>query len=215
MAPKRGPGAQLDDVSKQIIEQLQQDGRRSYAAIGKEVGLSEAAVRQRVQRLIDAVPGRSDDDADLLDREHQLGLLAWREKHVLDGVARRLRKGFEADADLFEVFNAAQDHLLLAARAHIDARVLEAFDSAIANLDESTDPGAAALLNRVCDLHAMSVIERERAWFLEHNRLTPSRSKAVTSTVNDLCRELRPYAELLVDAFAIPDELIVAPIASR
>src|SRR3954464_13130315 len=44
----------LDDVSKAIIEQLQQDGRRSYAAIGKVVGLSEAAVRQRVQRLIDA-----------------------------------------------------------------------------------------------------------------------------------------------------------------
>ena len=43
----------LDEVAKQIIEQLQQDGRRSYAAIGKAVGLSEAAVRQRVQRLID------------------------------------------------------------------------------------------------------------------------------------------------------------------
>jgi Lrp/AsnC family transcriptional regulator, regulator for asnA, asnC and gidA len=48
-----GPIA-LDDISKHIIEQLQQDGRRSYAAIGKAVGLSEAAVRQRVQRLIDA-----------------------------------------------------------------------------------------------------------------------------------------------------------------
>ena len=43
----------LDEVSKLIIEQLQQDGRRSYASIGKAVGLSEAAVRQRVQRLID------------------------------------------------------------------------------------------------------------------------------------------------------------------
>ena len=43
----------LDEISKRIIEQLQQDGRRSYAAIGKAVGLSEAAVRQRVQRLID------------------------------------------------------------------------------------------------------------------------------------------------------------------
>jgi len=41
----------LDDVSKAIVEQLQQDGRRSYADIGKHVGLSEAAVRQRVQRL--------------------------------------------------------------------------------------------------------------------------------------------------------------------
>jgi hypothetical protein len=41
----------LDDTSKRIIEQLQEDGRRPYAAIGKAVGLSEAAVRQRVQRL--------------------------------------------------------------------------------------------------------------------------------------------------------------------
>ena len=46
--------ALLDDTSKAIIKQLQLDGRRSYAAIGKAVGLSEAAVRQRVQRLTDA-----------------------------------------------------------------------------------------------------------------------------------------------------------------
>jgi len=44
----------LDDVSKAIVEQLQQDGRRAYATIAKAVGLSEAAVRQRVQRLLDA-----------------------------------------------------------------------------------------------------------------------------------------------------------------
>jgi Lrp/AsnC family transcriptional regulator for asnA, asnC and gidA len=53
----RGRGSSrivLDEISKRIIEQLQQDGRRSYAAIGKAVGLSEAAVRQRVQRLTDA-----------------------------------------------------------------------------------------------------------------------------------------------------------------
>lgn len=45
--------AAFDEVSRHIIDQLQQDGRRSYAAIGKAVGLSEAAVRQRVQRLLD------------------------------------------------------------------------------------------------------------------------------------------------------------------
>ncbi len=44
----------LDEVSKAIIEQLQEDGRRPYASIGKAVGLSEAAVRQRVSRLIDS-----------------------------------------------------------------------------------------------------------------------------------------------------------------
>jgi Lrp/AsnC family transcriptional regulator for asnA, asnC and gidA len=43
----------LDDVNKRIIEQLQRDGRMSYASLAKVVGLSEAAVRQRVQRLLD------------------------------------------------------------------------------------------------------------------------------------------------------------------
>jgi Lrp/AsnC family transcriptional regulator for asnA, asnC and gidA len=49
-----GRPAPLDEVSKKIIEQLQVDGRRSYAEIGKAVGLSEAAVRQRVQKLTEA-----------------------------------------------------------------------------------------------------------------------------------------------------------------
>lgn len=44
----------LDDVSRAIIAALQEDGRRSYASIGKQVGLSEAAVRQRVQRLTES-----------------------------------------------------------------------------------------------------------------------------------------------------------------
>jgi Lrp/AsnC family transcriptional regulator for asnA, asnC and gidA len=47
-------GLVLDDVSRAIIEQLQEDGRRPYARIAAAVGLSEAAVRQRVQRLLDA-----------------------------------------------------------------------------------------------------------------------------------------------------------------
>ena len=50
----RSKPVHLDEVSKAIVEQLQTDGRRSYAEIGKAVGLSEAAVRQRVQKLTDA-----------------------------------------------------------------------------------------------------------------------------------------------------------------
>ena len=49
----RSAGVVLDATSKAIIEQLQEDGRRAYATIGRAVGLSEAAVRQRVQRLLD------------------------------------------------------------------------------------------------------------------------------------------------------------------
>ena len=52
--PRTASETRLDDVAKRIIELLQEDGRQSYAAIAKAVGLSEAAVRQRVQRLLDA-----------------------------------------------------------------------------------------------------------------------------------------------------------------
>jgi Lrp/AsnC family transcriptional regulator for asnA, asnC and gidA len=51
--PKPVSEVKLDDVSKAIIELLQEDGRQAYATIAKRVGLSEAAVRQRVQRLLD------------------------------------------------------------------------------------------------------------------------------------------------------------------
>jgi len=54
MPPSARAHPPLDDIAKAIVEQLQADGRRSYADIGKAVGLSEAAVRQRVQRLIEA-----------------------------------------------------------------------------------------------------------------------------------------------------------------
>src|SRR5271155_3606660 len=49
----RGGSVVFDSVSRRIIEELQADGRQSYASIGKAVGLSEAAVRQRVQRLLE------------------------------------------------------------------------------------------------------------------------------------------------------------------
>ncbi|AMG82667.1 MULTISPECIES: Lrp/AsnC family transcriptional regulator [Micrococcales] len=53
MSPKTPPPA-LDDISKRIVELLQEDGRRPYAEIAREVGLSEAAARQRVQRLTES-----------------------------------------------------------------------------------------------------------------------------------------------------------------
>jgi len=54
LVTRNGSREHIDDTSKAIIEQLQEDGRRPYSGIGKAIGLSEAAVRQRVQKLIDS-----------------------------------------------------------------------------------------------------------------------------------------------------------------
>ena len=174
-----------------------------------ETVIERISARSLGQRLLDALPGR-DEETDLLDRSHQLALFAWREKHMLDGVTRRIRAGISDGQDAFSVFNSAQDHVLAAARAHLDRVVLELFDAAV---QRCQDDDVRDVLSTLCDLHALSILERDRAWFLEHGRLTAPRAKAVISTVNELCGRVRPLAETLVDAFAIPDVVLAAPIA--
>jgi acyl-CoA oxidase len=94
---------------------------------------------------------------------------------------------------------------LLAARAHVERIVIEDFTAA---LDRCDDPEVKALLEKVYQLYVLSLVERERAWFIEHGQLSAARAKAVITNVNRLCRELRPQAQLLVDAFGIPEELL-------
>jgi acyl-CoA oxidase len=178
-------------------------GRAAFVAEQvRETVLERTAARGLIQRLVDAVPGR-DEDVALTDRGWQLTMFEGREKHLLDGAIRRLRKGAATRKDRpFDIFNDVQDHVLAAAEAHIDRIVLEAF---VAGIERTTDPGARALLGRVCDLYALSTIESDKGWFLEHGRLTPTRARALTGAVNDLLRELRPHMRTLVDAFAIPE----------
>nr|WP_221471955.1 acyl-CoA dehydrogenase [Amycolatopsis umgeniensis] len=166
-----------------------------------EAVIERTSARKVVERLTDA------DDSDVLySREWHLKLFEDREEHVLGGVAQRLRK---AASDPFGVFNDAQDHVLRAGRAHVDRVVLEAFIGAI---ERCADAEARELLERVCDLYALANIEADRGWFLEHGRLTSGRSKAVTAAVNALCADLRPHARTLVDAFAIPEKYLAAPM---
>ncbi len=113
----------LDDVSKAIIEQLQQDGRRSYAAIGKVVGLSEAAVRQRVQRLTESGVMQVVAVTDPL----QLGFA----RQAMVGVRARgeLEKVAEALSDLEEVdyvvITAGTYDILVEVVAESDDHLLE------------------------------------------------------------------------------------------
>ncbi|GAA0264127.1 acyl-CoA dehydrogenase [Cryptosporangium japonicum] len=169
-------------------------------------------VRFLADQVWDAVTERTSvlrrfGEGDLRDHEWHLALFEDREKHVLEGLAKRLRKAGEPDADAFAVFNDAQDHVLRLARVHVERVLLEAFVVP----DVSDD--LRELLERVRALYALSTIEADLAWFLGHGRMTPSRAKRVTSTVNELCRELRPHASFLVDGFGIPEDWLDAPIA--
>ena len=177
-----------------------------------DVVKERTAAAQLIQRLIDARPGDGDSESNLLDRGTQLSLFEDREQHVLETVARRLQRAGKAASDdrevqAFTIFNNAQDHVVKAGRVHIDRIVLEAFTAAIARCE---DPEAQSLLRDVCDLYSLSIIEDDKAWFMEHKRLTSTRAKAVTSELNNLLEKLRPYTLTLIEGFAVPEKTLGA-----
>ena len=119
----------LDRVSKRIIEQLQEDGRRSYAAIARAVGLSEAATRQRVQRLIDAgviqIAAVTDAAAVGFDR---MALLGVNVEGDIRAVADKLAGLSEAD---YVVICAGQFDLLVELICEDDAHLLRTIDESV------------------------------------------------------------------------------------
>ena len=184
---------------------------RFIAGQAVEIAVEKAALRPLIERLRDVVPNRSDaadPDAGLRDDAYHSGMLRYREEHMLSGVARRLKAGIDAGDEPFEVFNRCQDHVIAAGRAHVDRIVLEAFQAGVQDAPEET----RGLLKDVYDLHAVATIEAERAWYLEHGRLSPGRSKAITALVNELCAAVRPAAVELVDAFGVPGPAVDVPM---
>ncbi|RAU96257.1 acyl-CoA dehydrogenase family protein [Mycolicibacter senuensis] len=164
--------------------------------------LKRTAAETIIQTFVDARQD-SEEEGSLFNRGTQLHMFTDREEYLLTSVARRLRAKSEQMSD-FDAFNAVQDHVLHAAAAHIDRVVLEAF---VAGIESCPDPEARELLELVCDLYALSVIEDDKAWYIEHRYLSTDRAKAVTRGINDRCRKLRPHAETLVDGFGIPEQL--------
>ncbi|MCV7215457.1 acyl-CoA dehydrogenase family protein [Mycobacterium crocinum] len=164
--------------------------------------LKRTAAETIMQTILDSRQD-NEEEGSLFNRGTQVQMFEDREQYLLSSVARRLqRKSKEMSA--FDAFNSVQDHVLHTAKAHIDRIVLEAF---VAGIDACEDDEARTILGMVCDLYALSVIEDDKAWFIEHRFLSTERAKAVTRGINQRCRDLRPHAELLVDGFGIPEQL--------
>ncbi|SHG74518.1 Lrp/AsnC family transcriptional regulator, regulator for asnA, asnC and gidA [Jatrophihabitans endophyticus] len=128
-APRGG----LDDISRAIIEQLQEDGRRPYATIGKAVGLSEAAVRQRVQKLVDTgvmqIVAVTDPLRTGLARQAMLAITT---SGNIEAVADRLRELDEVD---YIVVTAGSVDLLAEVVVEDDAHLLDLVNGRIRTIE--------------------------------------------------------------------------------
>lgn len=147
----------------------------------------------------------------LRDRAWQRDAFRWREEHLLQALARRMKNRIDAGMDTLAAFNDIQDHVFVCARAHVERLVLDRFADAVAAVPE---PLLQAALEPLVDLYALSHVERDRGWFQEHGQLSAAASKAVRKEVTALCREVRGNAVALVDGFGIPEQVLAAPIAS-
>ncbi len=161
---------------------------------------------------LNPVVTRLTDEGHLRDRDFLLAALRWREGRLLASLARRLKRRMDEGMDSFAAVNECQDHLLEAARAHVDALVAQRFAEGIDACDE---PDLRTMLDLLFDLFALWRIEGERGWYLEQGYLEAGKAKAIRALINKLCGEARRHAVPLVDAFGIPDAVLAAPIAVR
>lgn len=190
--------AYADDVSSMSpVEWV----RFAANTVGTRV-LKRTAAQPIIQTIVD---NRQDNEEEgsLFNRGTQVQMFTDREEYMLSSVARRLQ-GKSKEMSEFDAYNSVQDHVLHAARAHIDRVILESF---VAGIEACADEEARRILGMVCDLYALSVIEGDEAWYIKHRFLSTERAKAVTRGINERCRNLRPYAEALVDGFGIPEQL--------
>ena len=176
-----------------------------------ETIISRLSARKIGQAITDAVPTHSATE-NWLDRDHQLDLFEWRQSNIVASVANRFRRGLSDGYDPFEVFRAVADHAVDAARAHIELVLLTAFIRAIEACDDAQVKHA---LNLVCDLYALSNIEADAGFFQTQGRVTAARCKSLRREVNRVSNKVMAHSELLVDAFAIPDAILRAPIGLR
>ena len=127
----------LDDLDKRIIEQLQQDGRRPYTQIAPAVGLSEAAVRQRVQRLIDSgvmqIVGVTDPRMIGFGRQAMIGLTVEGDtRKVADAVA-------ELQEVVYVVLTAGSLDVLVEVVVEDDEHLLDLLNNKIRAIDGVRD----------------------------------------------------------------------------
>ncbi|MFV0285056.1 MAG: acyl-CoA dehydrogenase, partial [Demequina sp.] len=206
----------LQSVTKALL----MDYKREWSELDR-TGVLQATAKVAGEQVVEATSAnlvldrlagairRRPEETTLTDRRWHALMFEERARHSLESLARRMRAASTASGDSFEAFNALGEHVQFVAKAHLERLVLQAF---IDGIEACTDAEARGVLEDVCSLYALSSIHDQRAWFLEHNRISSSRSKAIGQQLDDLCRRLRPHGLALVEGMGIPEHWLGAAI---
>jgi len=197
----------------QVAKGLLSDFRREFRDMNL-LGMVRFVADEVATRMTELNPvvTRTTDREHLKSLDFQQAAFQYRADHTLLSAGRRLQRRIEdEDMEPFDAFVDVQDHLVQLAHAEAERVVLDRFVDAVDRVEDDTlrEP-----LDRLRRLFALSRIEENLDWFLEAGYVESNKAKAIRGTVNDLCDDVRPHAEALVDAFGIPDSCLAAPIAT-
>lgn len=194
-------------VAKGLLGQYKNEFKRPNTAtilryLGEEISRSLDG--------LDPTIGRSTSQDHLRNSDFQLKAFYFRKRSLQVSAARRLKSRIDRGIDPYDAFIRCQDHLMTLAHAHVEYIILKTF---VDGVESCTDESLKRPLKTLCDLFALSYIEKNKGWYLESGYLEPVKTKAIRTQVNKLCYETRQIAVDLVNSFDIPDNCLAAPIA--
>ena len=194
-------------VAKSLLSGFKRrfEGAGAFAVVRHLAGRARVAVAET-----NFVAVRRTHSHHLRDRSYHLAALRFREEHMLETAAARIRnrvsRKVEPGAALLEV----QEHLVALARAHAQKLALELFDEAMLAVRDSEQ---RVLLDALGALYGIETIRADAGFFFAEGWLEHDKGRALREESELLVRELRESAVGLVDAFGIPQACLAAPIA--
>ncbi|WP_413250834.1 acyl-CoA dehydrogenase [Sinomonas flava] len=200
----------LNDYAKEF--RTMNVGALAKFALGQARGMAYKTGLGAVGQFV-ADSGRAGRSAlALRDPDMQQFLLAERVQTMVAQAAQALAGANRLpQSEAAARFNAHQDELIEAARAHGELLQWEAFTAA---LEKVQDPGTKQVLTWLRDLFGLTLIEKHLAWHLMNGRLSMQRGRTLGEYINRLLAKLRPHALDLVDAFGYTQDHIRATVAS-
>jgi acyl-CoA oxidase len=156
-----------------------------------------------------SVRKRMAEEEHILSKDFHLQAFHFREKRSVKNLALTLKAKMKGGKSFWEAWNDSVVEINHAAFAHVENVCLKLFFENLEKEGETMlDSFSKDLLRKVIQLFALSTMEGDSGFFLEEGYFAPRKASAIRAQVSQLCKEIRPHAALLVDAFDVPKHLL-------
>ncbi|MBI3441467.1 MAG: acyl-CoA dehydrogenase family protein [Proteobacteria bacterium] len=192
-------------VAKNRLTELKQEFQK-VAGIKKTLKMASLALGQLSSKF--NLSKANTHAGHLLDPDFQEQTFAQRERTMMLALSKKIKKYAKETGGFRAAVDKCQDDMLAYADAYTERVMAEQFIKAVR---EQTDPETKAVLKKLCDVFATNTMLKHSTWYIENGYMTPHKTRALAEMAPELNQKLRSHAVALVQAFAIPKELLSSP----